>query len=172
MNTLLNGLDVFLFKRNANGTMLRTYRLAAAIDRSRAPGRFLARFLRRRIHRRFGCFLAETAQIGPGCHFPHPVGIVIGEGVVIGRGCTIFQNVTIGARRLGEGSRGMYPVLEDDVTVFAGAVITGPVTIGRGATIGANAVVTTDVPPGSVAVGVPAKVRPRSEQGQGARAAE
>lgn len=81
-------------------------------------------------------------------------GIVIHKRCVIGKECHISQGVTIG------GTSGLYevPVLGDSVQVGANAVIIGPIHIGSGAIIGAGAVVTKDVPPHSVAVGVPAKV--------------
>jgi serine acetyltransferase len=87
--------------------------------------------------------------------FPHPVGVVIGDGVRIGSDCRIYQNVTIGLleNTLAPAAKGQYPVLEDGVIVFAGAVIVGPIRIGAGAVIGANAIVTRNVPPGFVAFG-------------------
>jgi serine O-acetyltransferase len=75
----------------------------------------------------------------------------------IGANCWINQQVTIGFN-----DRLELPILEDDVEVYAGAKIIGGVRIGRGARIGANAVVVKDVPPGAVAVGVPAVSKPRS----------
>ena len=86
-------------------------------------------------------------------HFPHPIGIVIGSEVEIGRSVTIYQNVSIGRRRQGMAHAGEYPTLKDHVTVYAGAVIMGGITIGDHAIIGANAVISTDVPSNSVAFG-------------------
>lgn len=87
--------------------------------------------------------------------FPHPVGIVIGDGVRIGNEVRIYQNVTLGLLENTPASTAVdqYPILEDGVIVYAGAVIAGAVTIGAGSVIGANAVITKDVPPGSVAFG-------------------
>ena len=87
--------------------------------------------------------------------FPHPVGIVIGDGVRIGKEVRIYQNVTIGLleNAPAEDSVDQYPTIEDGVIIYAGAVIAGPVTIGAGATVGANAVITRDVPAGAVAFG-------------------
>lgn len=87
--------------------------------------------------------------------FPHPLGIVIGDGVKIGNDCRIYQNVTIGLieNMPAADAVNRYPTIEDRVIIYAGAVIAGPVTIGAGATIGANAVITRDVPPGAVAFG-------------------
>lgn len=86
----------------------------------------------------------------------HPYGIVIHVETVIGRRVTIMQQVTLGAK-----DRGVHaaPVLEDDVYVGSGAKILGAVHVGRGATIGANAVVTRDVPPYCTVVGANRIVR-------------
>ena len=65
-------------------------------------------------------------------------------------------------RNVGTAKENGYPTIEDDVWVGAGARILGPITVGARAVIGANAVVVTDVPPDSVAVGIPAKVRAKT----------
>ena len=78
---------------------------------------------------------------------PHPQGIVIGADVGIGPRAWIFQNVTIGGA---PGKYGM-PKIGADVRIYAGAVLVGPVTIGDHVLIGANAVVTNDVPDHSAA---------------------
>ena len=91
-------------------------------------------------------------NIGGGLLIPHPNGIVIHPGARIGVNCLIFQQVTIGHR-----DQPGLPVIEGHVDIGAGAKILGPVHIGRHARIGANAVVTTDIPDGAVAVGIPAK---------------
>jgi len=86
--------------------------------------------------------------------FPHPVGIVIGDGVRIGRDVRIYQNVTIGLTENIVGSaESDYPTLGDEVFVYAGAVIIGGITIGHRSIIGANAVISRDIPPDSVAFG-------------------
>lgn len=97
--------------------------------------------------------LGIGVQFGEGLNLPHPTGIVIHPEVVIGSNCMIMQQVTIG-QLSGEG----VPVIGSNVYIGAGAKILGPITIGDGAKIGANAVVLNDVPPGSTAVGVPSKV--------------
>lgn len=86
-------------------------------------------------------------------YFPHPVGIVIGSEVRIGRGVTIYQNVSIGRRGQGRAETNDYPTLNDHVTVYAGAVIMGNITIGHHSIIGANAVISKDIPPESIAFG-------------------
>ena len=90
-----------------------------------------------------------------GVKFPHAVGIVIGDGVRIGKDVRIYQNVTIGLLENVEAAQAgnLYPTLEDGVIVYGGAVIVGPITIGAGAVVGANAVITRDVPPNAKAFG-------------------
>lgn len=114
------------------------------------------------IERRFACYIQLDAEIGPGLRLPHPVGIVIGQGVAVGKGCTIFHHVTLGGRRLGDWRRGSYPVVGDDVVLFAGAVLLGGITIGDRSRIGANAVVLRDVGPDCTAAGNPARALPKS----------
>jgi thymidylate kinase len=81
---------------------------------------------------------------------PHPYGIIIHSKARIGSGVTVMQQVTIGGKDVGEN---FAPVIEDGVYVGAGAKVLGPIRVGRGAVIGANAVVTRDVPPFCTVVG-------------------
>nr|WP_298728397.1 hypothetical protein [uncultured Steroidobacter sp.] len=83
-------------------------------------------------------------------HMPHPYGIVLHRQAVIGHRVTIMQQVMIGGR---EDDPNIAPVIGDDVCIGAGARILGDVRIGKGATIGANAVVTRDIPAGATVVG-------------------
>ncbi len=99
------------------------------------------------------------ASIGPGLNLPHPNGIVVGAGVRIGARCRIYQQVTLGARS-GERANGEYPTLGDDVVIYPGAKLIGAVTVGNGAVVGANAVVTKDVPAFHTAYGIPAVMVP------------
>jgi serine O-acetyltransferase len=91
----------------------------------------------------FSSDVSTGAQLGVPIEVPHPLGIVIGSGVVTGERVRIFQNVTLGSSR-----SGAYPFVEDDVTIYAGAVVAGRITIGVGATVGANSLVTRSVAPG------------------------
>ncbi len=88
----------------------------------------------------------------------HFGGIIISGDAVFGDDCVIRNGVTVGLRRT--GVRGA-PVFGDRVDIGAGAVIIGPIHIGDDVSIGANAVVLTDVPPNSIAVGVPAVIKPK-----------
>jgi len=89
-------------------------------------------------------------RLPPDVHMPHPYGIVIHPQAVIGHRVTVMQQVMIGGRDRDEN---IAPVIGDDVTIGAGARVLGDVRIGNGATIGANAVVTRDIPPGATVVG-------------------
>lgn len=105
-----------------------------------------------------GADIPLNARLGGGLLLPHPNGVVVHPQVEIGPNCLLFQQVTLGA------ARGGVPRLGGHVDVGAGARIIGPVTIGDHARIGANAVVTRDVPPGVTVAGIPARpVQPRSE---------
>jgi len=103
------------------------------------------------------CYIHPKANIATRLKLPHPTGIVIGENSIIGNNVSIFQQVTIGSHGR-SGEEKSYPIIEDDVIIYSGAKIIGNVRIGKGAVIGANAVVITDIPPKSTAVGVPAKI--------------
>ena len=97
------------------------------------------------------------ATLGNGLMLPHPNGVVIHEDAVIGEDCMIMQQVTIGM--IGEGE---VPKIGDRVYIGAGAKIIGKIVVVDGVRIGANAVVVSDVPPNSTAVGVPARIIKRS----------
>jgi serine O-acetyltransferase len=105
-----------------------------------------------------GISIPRTVRVGPGLRIWHFGNIFINAESVIGANCTLRQGVTIGNRE----DDGPSPVLEDEVDLGAYAQILGGVRIGRGAKVGAMSVVLIDVPPGAVAVGVPARIIERS----------
>jgi serine O-acetyltransferase len=102
-----------------------------------------------------GVEIEPGATIRSGLVIRHGHGIVINKEVRIGRDCELFQQVTLGLALAGHKGA---PVLGDRVRVGAGAKVLGPVEIGDDAWIEANAVVLQDVPAGTSAVGVPARV--------------
>ena len=109
----------------------------------------------------FTASVPYTATIGRNTSFNnYGMGVVIHRRSVIGENCEISHQVTIGGR----GGFHEVPVIGNDVFIGAGAKVLGPITVGDGATIGANAVVLTDVPAHSVAVGIPARVIKRNVQ--------
>jgi len=103
----------------------------------------------------YGIELGRDVTMGYGCYFVHPISVVIGGDAKIGNRVKFMGNNTVGTAK-----ENGYPTIEDDVVVGAGARIIGPITVGARSIIGANAVVTEDVPPDSIAVGIPAKARP------------
>ncbi len=106
----------------------------------------------------FGLEVPATLDIGAGLVITHTHGTILGA-ASIGCNVTIYQQVTLGANTLDFAyTPALRPVVEDGVTITAGAKVLGPVTLGRGCVIGANAVVLADVPADSLAVGVPARI--------------
>ena len=104
-----------------------------------------------------GIEIHPGAQIA-GCVFiDHGMGVVIGETAEIGSGCTIYHGVTLGGTSLYKGAK-RHPTLGKNVIVGAGAQVLGGFTVGDGAKIGSNAVVTKPVPAGATAVGNPARI--------------
>jgi serine O-acetyltransferase len=104
-----------------------------------------------------GIEIHPGAKIGERVFFDHAMGVVVGETAEIGDGCTIYQGVTLGGTSLYKGAK-RHPTLGRDVVVGAGAKVLGGFTVGDGAKIGSNAVVTKPVPPGATAVGNPARI--------------
>lgn len=97
------------------------------------------------------------AKIGPNFFIDHGF-VVIGETAEIGDNVTMYQGSTLGGTNPTNGMGGKrHPTIGDDVIVSLGAAILGPLHIGKGARIGANAVVTKDVPEGATMIGIPAK---------------
>ncbi|MGO4165883.1 serine O-acetyltransferase [Novosphingobium sp. YAF33] len=117
-------------------------------------GRAMATVIRRYIHWRYACHISPLSRPAGWINLPHPVGIVVGHDVEIGENATIYQHVTIGQSGREEG----YPVVGPGAVIYAGAVVVGPVRIGREARIGANSVVLQDVPDGATSVGAPARI--------------
>lgn len=103
-----------------------------------------------------GIEIHPGAQIGRRLVIDHGVGVVIGETAVIGDDVLIYHGVTLGGRTLDPVKR--HPTVGDRVIVGAGAKLIGNITIGNDCRVGANAVVTKDMPAGTVAVGVNARL--------------
>ncbi|MBQ6387546.1 MAG: serine O-acetyltransferase [Ruminococcus sp.] len=117
---------------------------------------FIARWISQHSRHKTGIEIHPAAQIGRGVFIDHGMGVVIGETAVIGDNCTIYQNVTLGGTGKETGKR--HPTLRKNVLVGSGAKVLGPFTVGDNARIAAGAVVLSEVPPNSTAVGVPARI--------------
>src|SRR5690554_4160335 len=117
---------------------------------------FIARVISQ-ISRFFtGVEIHPGAKIGRRFFIDHGMGVVIGETAEIGDDVTLYHGVTLGGTSWNKGKR--HPTLEDGVIVGAGAKILGPFTVGAGAKVGSNAVVTKPVPAGVTVVGNPGRV--------------
>ena len=109
-----------------------------------------------------GIEIHPKAKIGKNLFIDHGMGVVIGETSEIGKNVTIYHNVTLGGIAPSINSNDQrntkrHPTLEDNVVVGSGAQILGPIIIKKNSLVGANAVVTKDVPEKAVMIGIPAK---------------
>ena len=152
---LVRGLSVVVTSSGFRLTW--NYRLShMARGRWGVPGRVVSAFLYWWGRRFYGCSIAPTARIHGGLILPHPQGIVIGAGAVVGPWTWIFQNVTIG----GAPGRAGLPRVGSDARIYAGAVLSGPITVGDNVMIGANATVYRDLPSRTVARAATIEVSP------------
>lgn len=135
------------------------WRMSVASRILRAPLSLIYRTMYRRCRNVYGIEIPYTAKIEPGVIIEHQGGIVIHGMASIGRGSIIRQNCTLGIRSLDRLHEA--PCVGRGVSIGAGAVLLGGISIGNDAQIGANAVVLVDVPPGALAVGVPASIKSR-----------
>jgi serine O-acetyltransferase len=140
----------------------RLYQLGAAL---------VARVIAEIAHTDTGIDIHPGARIGRSFFIDHGTGIVIGETATIGNRVRLYQGVTLGGEPLlagaaytdvprGEARR--HPAIGDDVVIFAGAVLLGPITIGTGARIAGNVWLRSDVPPDSVVEAPVPVIRPRT----------
>jgi serine O-acetyltransferase len=124
-------------------------------ERLKTPARVVSQVARTLT----GIEIHPGATIGRRFFIDHGMGVVIGETAEIGDDVMLYHGVTLGGRSLDKVKR--HPTLQNGVVVGAGAKILGPVEIGAGTAVGANAVVVKDTPAGSIATGVPATWRHR-----------
>lgn len=119
------------------------------------PARF---FIERFVEIITGISIPAQAQIGKGLRIHHFGGIIVHSDAVIGEYCTLYHGVTLGDR----GGWGGAPHIGNHVVIGAGAKLLGQIEVGDNCQIGANAVVRMSVPPGCLAVGVPAVIKERT----------
>jgi serine O-acetyltransferase len=125
--------------------------------------RVLARVISQAARWITGIEIHPGATIGRRLFIDHGMGVVIGETAEIGDDVTMYQDITLGGtspsvNSAAQANKKRHPTLRDRVIVGAGAQVLGAITVGHGAKVGANAVVVTDVPPGALMVGIPAKI--------------
>ena len=116
---------------------------------------FLARLISQLSRFLTGIEIHPGAKIGKGLFIDHGMGVVIGETAEVGDNVTLYHGVTLGGTGKDTGKR--HPTIEDNALIGTGAKVLGPITVGEGAKIGANAVVVKNVPAKATAVGSPAK---------------
>lgn len=141
-----------------------THRIAHRMwqhERLRMPARILSQATRAAT----GIEIHPGATIGRRFFIDHGMGVVIGETAEIGDDVMLYHGVTLGGRSLAKVKR--HPTLRDGVVVGAGAKILGPVEIGAGSAVGANAVVVKDTPADAIATGIPATYRLRRSAAEG-----
>jgi serine O-acetyltransferase len=146
------GLILLFTSNGLRATLI--YRLGRWATVSRIP--LLPTFLQQLNISLHGIEIYSSVDIAPGLYMPHTVGSVV-FAKRIGRGVTLQGGITVG-QASGPGN----PVIEERAFLGAGCRVLGPIQIGEGATVGANAVVLDTVPAGAVAVGVPARIIARS----------
>jgi serine O-acetyltransferase len=126
---------------------------------------FLGRFLSHINRLLTGIEIHPRAKIGRRFFIDHGMGVVIGETTEIGDDVLMYQGGVLGGTSLEKTKR--HPTIEDNVVIGTGATVLGPITVGRGARIGAGSVVIKAVPPGATVVGVPARIAgPKAERPQ------
>jgi len=145
-----------------------TYRLTHRLWLAEGlPGsRFAARLIAQLARTVTGIEIHPGARIGRRFFIDHGMGVVIGETAVIGDDVLVFHGVTLGGRGNHGGEHGpggrRHPAVGDRVVLGAGSSLIGAITVGADSVVGANTVVTKDVPAGSVVTGVAGTSRPRS----------
>jgi serine O-acetyltransferase len=118
--------------------------------------KFLARFLSHVARFLTGVEIHPGAQMGRRIVIDHGMGVVIGETAEVGNGVLIYMGVVLGGTALKNVKR--HPTVEDDVILGSGAIVLGPIRVGKGAKVGAGSVVVRSVPPFATVVGVPGRI--------------
>lgn len=127
--------------------------------------KFIAKLCGLHIYHHYNCQISMNASIGEKLYLPHPIGIVIGNGVKICKNVVIYQGVTIGRDKM---DNDCYPCVEDDCILYASAKVLGGIKVRKGTIVGASAVLTRDTEENSVYVGIPAVRKNKNDTNRGA----
>ena len=147
-----NGFEILLTYSGVHALMW--YRLARFFHRIKL--KLVARMISQFARFLTGIEIHPAAKIEGGVFIDHGAGVVIGETAEVHKGTVIYQGVTLGGTGKERGKR--HPTIMEDVTLSAGAKVLGGFTVGKGAKIGAGAVVLKEVPPYATVVGIPARI--------------
>lgn len=147
-----NGFEVFLLYSGFHAVIW--YRAAHFLYTHKM--KFLGRMISQLGRWFTGVEIHPAAKIGRGLLIDHGSGVVIGETAEVGDYCTIYQGVTLGGTGKEHGKR--HPTVGNNVMIGSGAKVLGPFTVGDNSKIAAGAVVLSEVPPNSTAVGIPARI--------------
>lgn len=139
---------IFSYIVNLKFRVVVRYRLQTYFFRKKGVlNRIISILIRNGNIKKYGVEIGFHSEIGSGLCIHHCNGIVVGEGVKAGENLNLYQNVTLGKKN------GEYPTIENGVTIYAGAVVIGDIIIGDNVVIGANALISKDVPRNCVAYG-------------------
>ena len=147
-----NGFEILLTYSGVHALMW--YRLARFFHRIKL--KLIARMISQFARFLTGVEIHPAAKIEGGVFIDHGSGVVIGETAEVHKGTVIYQGVTLGGTGKERGKR--HPTIMENVTLSAGAKVLGGFTVGKGAKIGAGAVVLKEVPPYATVVGIPARI--------------
>ena len=139
---------------NPSSRLIRLYKIGKKINNFKGTlPRLCLIILRYIMVKKWSCDISFNSEIENNVFFPHPIGIVIGDGVKIKKNVIIYQNVTLGAKsRLNMDLS--YPTIQENVIIYPNSVIIGSIVIGKNSVIGAGSLVNKDFPSGSVITGI------------------
>ena len=119
---------------------------------------FISHFYQFSLVKKYGIFISKTTKIECGLRLPHPNGIVLGSATKIGKNCTIYQQVTVGSKRVGDSKKNLQPRIKENIYLFSGSKVIGDIVLERNTQVATNAVLTTNTEAFGVYAGIPAKL--------------